>query len=168
MAEHFLTKSQIDLGQCLELGDGFALESHDALQRALRDRVSPEAAALFAEPLISRGNDAAPASVSWYTDRPGEGRPLRVLDDTDRARVEAVLGERLRRVGALLSDPEDGPLVGAALHLANHPDGDIWVVDGQPVIVNWGMLPVGMGRDAAARSAHFAATLGRFLPLASA
>ncbi|MBL3610955.1 trypsin-like peptidase domain-containing protein [Rhodovulum sulfidophilum] len=168
MAEHFLTKCQIDLSQCLETGGGLALESHGALYQALRERVSPEAAALFAEPLLSRGNETAPASVAWYTEYPGEGRPLRALDEADRSRVEAVLSERLRAIRAHLADPEDGPLIGAALHLANHPDGDIWVVDGQPVIVNWGMLPVGMSRDPETRGAHVAATLGRFLPLAAA
>ncbi|TDX33624.1 trypsin-like peptidase domain-containing protein [Rhodovulum visakhapatnamense] len=168
MAEHFLTKCQIELSQCLEIGGGLALESHGALTQALRERVSPEAAALFAEPLLSRGNDSAPASVAWYTDHPGEGRPLRALDEADRVRAEAALSERLRGIRAHLGDPEDGPLFGAALHLANHPDGDIWVVDGQPVILNWGMLPPGMARDPDTRGAHVAATLGRFLPLAGA
>ncbi|ARC88617.1 trypsin-like peptidase domain-containing protein [Rhodovulum sp. MB263] len=168
MAEHFLTKSRIELSQCLETGGGLALESYGALYQALHERVSPEAAALFAEPLLSRGNETAPASIAWYTGHPGEGRPLRALDEADRSRAEAVLSERLRAIRPHLADPEDGPLIGAALHLANHPEGDIWVVDGQPVIVNWGMLPVGMSRDPETRGAHVAATLGRFLPLAAA
>src|SRR5690606_37048004 len=68
----------------------------------------------------------------------------------------------------LLNDLEDGPLLAAALHVGGAVKGDIWVVDGQPVILNWGMLPEGVGLDQESRSAHFASTLGRFLPLSAA
>lgn len=166
MADHFLTKTQIDLAQCLDYGGGLALESHAALSRAIADRVSPETATLFAEPLLNRGNDTARASVAWYSDIEGEGRRLDDLDDADRKRAEAILSEELRAIRAVLSDPEDGPLIGAALHVAG--DRDIWVVNGRPVITNWGMLPAGMGRDAASRASHFATTLGKYLPLAAA
>ncbi|SDO35520.1 Trypsin-like peptidase domain-containing protein [Lutimaribacter pacificus] len=168
MAEHFLTKSQIELGQCLETGSGLALESHAALERILADRVSPEAAALFAEPLINRGNDEAPASIAWYTDLPGDGRPLSDLGDSERSRVEAILTEQLRAIREVLNDPEDGPLVGAALHLAGTPKGDVWVVNGRPVLINWAMMPAGAGHDSAARARAFAASLGRYLPLSAA
>ena len=59
MAEHFLTKSPFDRAQCLEYGAGLALESYAALHAALSQRLSPAVADLFAEPLISHGNDAA-------------------------------------------------------------------------------------------------------------
>ncbi|PKP73583.1 MAG: serine protease, partial [Alphaproteobacteria bacterium HGW-Alphaproteobacteria-6] len=151
MAEHFLTKSQIDLDQCLPWGGGLALDAHAVLQAAISARLSPEVAALFAEPLISRGNDAAPASVAWYTVHSGEGRPLAELDDAGQARVAAILGRHLTALRDLLADGEDGLLIGAALHLAGSSRGDIWVVNGQPVLINWGMLPSGMARDAATR-----------------
>ncbi|MCB2137320.1 MAG: trypsin-like peptidase domain-containing protein, partial [Rhodobacteraceae bacterium] len=168
MADHFLTKSQFERGQCLEYGGGLALESHAALQAALSQRLSPAAAALFAEPLISFGNDSAPASIAWYTSHEGEGRPLKDLDDAEQARVGAILSRDLRAIRGLLGDAEDGTLIGAALHLAGNKAGDIWVVGGNPVLINWGMLPVGAGRDATARATHFAATLGRYLPMTSA
>lgn len=168
MADHFLTKSQISLQHCLKLGDGLALERYSALQALLRERVSPSAAALFAEPLISRGNDVAPASISWYTNFAGEGRPLSELDDAAQARVASILSRDLRAMRDLLNDPEDGPLLAAAMHLGGAAKGDIWVVDGQPVILNWGMLPYGVSLDQDSRSEHFAATLGRFLPLSAA
>ncbi|MCB2095050.1 MAG: trypsin-like peptidase domain-containing protein [Rhodobacteraceae bacterium] len=168
MAEHFLTKSPFDRAQCLEYGAGLALESYAALHAALSQRLSPAVADLFAEPLISHGNDAAPGSVSWYTAHEGEGRPLKDLDDTEQARVSAILSRDLRAIRDLLGDAEEGTLVGAALHLAGSHTGDIWVVGGHPVLINWAMLPAGTGRDAASRAAHFAATLGRYLPMTAA
>ncbi|UIJ33043.1 serine protease (plasmid) [Cereibacter azotoformans] len=168
MADHFLTKSQIDLSQCLPWGGGLALEAHGALRAALAARISQRAADLFAEPLINRGNDAAPASISWYSAHAGEGRPLSELDETEQARVAAQLSDLLRPVRELLADSEDGTLIGAALHLAGSARGDVWVVDGQPVLINWGMLPAGAERSQASRSAHYNRTLGRFLPLSKA
>ncbi|MFZ1727978.1 MAG: trypsin-like peptidase domain-containing protein [Albidovulum sp.] len=168
MAEHFLTKSPFDRAQCLEYGPGLALESFAALHAALAQRLSPATADLFAEPLISHGNDAAPGSVSWYTSHEGEGRPLKDLDDTEQARVSAILSRELRSIRDLLGDAEEGTLIGAALHLAGSRNGDIWVVGGHPVLINWGMLPAETGRDATSRAAHFAATLGRYLPMTAA
>ena len=72
----------------------------------------PEVAALFAEPLISRGNDAAPPTVSWYGE--GEGRPLENLSGAERARAEAYLADHLRPVRALAEEP-GGALAMAAL-----------------------------------------------------
>ncbi|KRA52994.1 trypsin-like peptidase domain-containing protein [Devosia sp. Root635] len=168
MADHFLTKSQVNLAQCLPFASGLALDSHAALKSLLRSRVSESAASLFAEPLVSRGNDIAEPSISWYTDMPGEGRLLSELEEQDRARIDAILSSELRAMRGLLADPEDGALMAAALHLANSPRGDIWVVDGRPVIINWGMLPEGGGLDQESRTAQFGATLGRYLPLSAA
>lgn len=168
MADHFLTKSQIDLGDCLSVGGTLALESHGALHQILTERVSPAAAALFAEPLINRGNDVAGATISWYVDVPGEGTPLAGLDEAIRSRIGAILSREFRAMRALLDDPEDGPLVAAALHVLGSPAGDIWVVNNNPVIINWGMTPKNIRDDLAARTAHFGATMGRFLPLSVA
>jgi S1-C subfamily serine protease len=166
MADHFLTKSRIDLGRCIHLGDTLAIERHADLHRILGERAGPETAGLFAEPLISRGNDEAAPTVSWYGDHMGQGVPLHRLDEAARDRVEAALHARLAPLGALLDDAEAGPLVSAALYL--HAKDDILSVDGMPVLINWGMLPDDANRSAASRRAHYQATLGRFLPLDAA
>ncbi|MER2507366.1 MAG: serine protease, partial [Amaricoccus sp.] len=98
MADHFLTKTRIRRGQCIEVGGRLALESYPALAELLRARVSPEAAALFAEPLLSLGNDEAPSTVSWYTTRAGDAAPLASLDGAARAEVEAQLSQELRAI----------------------------------------------------------------------
>ncbi len=168
MADHFLTKTRIDRAACLPWGAGLAIEGHAALRAALEGRVSPQAAALLAEPLVSRGNDAAPATVAWYSEHPGEAQPLSALDEAGQARLGAALARALAELRPLLADPAIGPLLGSALHLAGSAEGDIWSVGGAPVLVNWGMLPPGTPRDPASRSAHFARTLGSYMALAKA
>lgn len=166
MAEHFLTKTQIDLRQCLEVGGGLALESYPALHQLLLDRAGPEAAKLFAEPLVSRGNDKAQPSVSWYSDVSGNSQPFGRLDENAQAALSSELSRQLRPVRDLLDDPDDGPLVAAALHVVDL--NDVWSVGGAPVIINWGILPADLGRDSGSRKTHYAQTLGRFLPLGAA
>ncbi|MEM9551115.1 MAG: trypsin-like peptidase domain-containing protein [Pseudomonadota bacterium] len=166
MADHFLTKTRIELGQCLEFGEGLALDAYPALHEALKAKAGPEAARLFAEPLLSRGNDSAPASVSWYTDAEGSGQPFNRLDDAAQSGAASALSRQLAEIGPLIDDPDVGALVSAAMHLRD-PD-DIWVVGGRPVIINWGMLPADQARDASSRKAQYEKTFGRFLPLAAA
>lgn len=166
MALHFLVKTQISLDNCVKYADGLALEYHEALRDLLRERVGGQAAALFAEPLLSRGNDTAPASVSWYSDIEGKARPLSSLPASARGAVETYLSDTLAPLRGLLDDPDSGPLVGAALWQLE--PNDIMVVSGRAVLVNWGMRPAHLGADASALSHHYAATLGRYLPLSSA
>ena len=138
MASHFVTKSQIDLDACVRLGDEIALESYPALRAFLENRVSPQAARLFAEPLISRGNREAPATVSWYCDFEGDAKPVAQLDDQARSDFDAKLGRLLGELRPLLTDPDGGQLVAAALHVPKL--SDIWSLNGEPVILNWGMV----------------------------
>ena len=166
MADHFLVKSNIDLAQCLEHEGGLALEAYPALHAFLSERAGPETARIFAEPLLSRGNDTAAPSISWYTDLEGSGQPVARLDDAGQSAIAAELSQHLHAVRGLLDDPECGPLLAAALHLSD--PNDVWSVGGRPVILNWGMLPKGAARDGAARAAHYANTLGRYLPLVAA
>lgn len=166
MAQHFLTKTDVELGQCLEFADGLALDAYPALHQILLSRAGPEAAALFAEPLISRGNDQAQSTVSWYADVEGEGQPLSRLDGDAQAALEAELSRILLPMRGLVDGPDDGALVAAALHIRDR--ADVWSVNGRPVIINWGILPEGLARDPSKRSAHYQRTLGRFLPLEGA
>lgn len=167
MAEHFLSKDAVDLARCLEIDGALAIDQHARLDAFLTGRAGPETARLFAEPLLSRGNDQAPPTVSWYSDREGVGRPLGSLDAGAQAEIGAQLGRALAPLRDLLADPETGDLLGAALHLRG--EADIRVVDGAPLLLNWGMLAPGVGReDGVGRAAQYRATLGRFLPLDSA
>jgi S1-C subfamily serine protease len=163
MAALFLSKIRVGSADFVDAGGRPVLDRHAELRALLTDRAGPGVAALFAEPLISRGNDAAPPTVSWYTNGEGEGVPLARLSPADRDRAEAWLADHLRPLRALAEDPASADLALGALSV--HGDDDILVVDGRPVIVNWGLMPGAMGANAASRPAHYAATLGRYLPL---
>ncbi|MEM7721249.1 MAG: trypsin-like peptidase domain-containing protein [Pseudomonadota bacterium] len=166
MAEHFLTKTTIDLAATVRLGDQIVLESYPALQSFLANKGQSQAGRLFAEPLLSKGNREAPPTVSWYCDYEGTGVPISKLDDRARADVDALLAQRLAALRPLLADPDGGRLLGAALHVAKLDD--IWVVDGNPVILNWGMLEAAGASSDAARGTQFQRTLARYLPLSGA
>lgn len=166
MAEHYLTKTRIDLRQCLDFGDAPALDAHARLRDLLRQHAGEDSARLFAEPLLSRGNDSTPPSVSWYSDASGTAQPFARLDAAQQSALSAELSRRLEPLQPLLADAETGPLVAAALHIADA--GSIWSLDGTPVLINWGMLPPDLPRDADSRAAHYQSTLGRFLPLPAA
>lgn len=162
MAEHFLTKTRIDLSRCIDAGEAPAVEQYEAFNALLMAKAGPDVARLFAEPLVSKGNDQAASTVSWYCDRAGQGVPLSKLDTAEQNEVATALRARLSTLKDLLDDPEAAPFVAAALHIGGA--GDIWAVGGHPVIVNWGLMPA-EGSDAATRSMHYARTLGPYLAM---
>jgi S1-C subfamily serine protease len=165
MAEHFLSKIRVASEDFVETGGKPVLERHQELRALLAERAGPEVASLFAEPLISRGNDAAPPTVSWYSDFEGEARPLADLPQYERDRVETWLAEHLRPLRALVDDPNSTDLALGALSVFGRED--VLVQGGRPVIVNWGLLPGGKGANAAARPGHYNETMGKYLPLSA-
>lgn len=166
MADHFLSKIGIAPEDFVLAGQAPVLEQHAALRDLLTERAGPEVAALFAEPLISRGNDTAPPTVSWYTELSGDPRPLASLSSGERDSVERYLGDHLRPLRALTENPDTAELALGALSV--YGQDDVLVVGTRPVIVNWGLVPGGHGANVGSRPAHFDATLGRFLTLAPA
>lgn len=164
MADHFLTKTRIDLDRCIEVDGAAVVEQFDELHAQVSAAVGPETASLLAEPLISKGNDRAAATVSWYTNHVGTGTPINRLDPASQEALRAVLQTRLSALATLMTDDWMGSLISAALYIGS--SGDIWSVDGQPVLINWGMMPEA-GSDAVSRKAHYAATLGSYLPLSN-
>ena len=130
---------------------------------ALQDALGPDAAALFAEPLISRGNDKAAATVSWYSDHPGAPVPLAKLDPNTRAAASAALQDQLNAIKDRLEQDPGRAILAAALHLPSA--ADIMAIDGQPILINWGMVPDPQAMDGPARKAQYDRTLGAYLPL---
>lgn len=168
MADHFLSKTRVAPEDFVDAGGSPVLERYDALQALLGERAGPEVAALFAEPLISHGNDAAPPTVAWYSDTAGDTRPLASLSPAERDRAEAYLSDHLRPLRALADQPDSADLALGAL--STYGREDVVMVGDRPMIVNWGLMPDCRGANVSTRPDHFAATLGRFLtrPLTSA
>ncbi|MWD30175.1 serine protease, partial [Aquicoccus sp. SCR17] len=161
MADHFLAKTRIELSDCLPAGDMLAIERYETLSRLLEERAGTPVARLFAEPLISRGNDVASPTIAWYTDFEGTGIPWSDLDEEARGDLGDVLSRRLGTIPEIITEDEDGRLLASALHTLG-PDS-VWSVGGRPVIMNWAMLPEAARTDERARERHFRSTLGRFL-----
>ena len=157
MAPRFIGKTSLAGLQLVRLDGQPVLEMHARLQDLLRTRVGPAAAALFAEPVITRPGAGAGGSVSWYADAAGNGETLAALTADRRAPAEAQLRGVLRQLGPLLTDPELGPLLRRALALGGHEG--LLAVGGTPVLTNWGLASDGAGseEEVAARAAAWTA-----------
>ncbi len=166
MARYFLTKTTVEPGSFVDVAGTPVLARYDALMEALEGVADPASLDVLAEPMVSFGNDEAPATISWYTSYPGEARRLKDLDPDPREAALSSLRVRLVDIAKGLSDPSFGSLVAGALNVLD-PD-DVWVVDGEPVLLGWGMAPPEANRSSAARDRHFATTMARHLPMTSA
>ena len=166
MADQFIDKSRLDGETLLEGPSGLALDRYPALRAALAGVGDGSAVGLFAEPLRNPGNDTAPGSISWYSEYPGEPQPLSKLTEGARREAEARLSTKLAMIAPLLTNPDVGPLLGQAMYVRDR--GGIQVIDGEPVLTNWGMLPANLPLTDEARNSHFAETLGRYLGLSKA
>lgn len=163
MAEHFVTKSTVDLSNCLSANGALAIDSFEQLHAYLERGAGRTASSLFAEPLVSRGNDVASSTIAWYSDFAGTGVPVSQLDENARADLTEVLERRLAGLTELIDDSPEGLLLASALYTL---DADsVWAVGGRPVILNWGMAPPEAITEPRSRMRHFQATLGRFLKL---
>lgn len=151
-----------ELGDAREvLVDGASpLNSFERTQSAIARLCGPDAASLFAEPAVSRGDDGAARSVSWYGPNEGAARPLSQLDPEQGKVAKQTLTRKLDALKPALRDPSIGPETAARLNLRS-PD-DILVAGGEPILVNWGLLPAGLEPDEASRKAHFDSTLGPY------
>lgn len=135
-----------------------ALTRTAALHDALIQRFGRDIAGLFAEPVVSAEAD----KIGWYTEEAGEPLALASLDAEKAQATEARLREMLAVLAPALADPELGPLLAAALHVASA--NDILSINGRPLLVNWGLVPAHIAENPQALSRHFTETLGRYAP----
>ncbi|WP_204251265.1 hypothetical protein, partial [Elioraea rosea] len=123
-------------------------------------------AGLFAEPVITRGADGAPASVSWYGEADADPVPLSSLSPARRAEAERMLAAATAALQPALDDPDAGGLLRRALLLAE-PDS-VLAVDGGIMLAGWGLVPRGTEQAPAPLAARLAAGLGRYHPALAA
>ncbi|UHC17825.1 serine protease [Methylobacterium currus] len=146
----------------VRIDDRPVLEDHERLRGLLGRYGGAALAALFAEPVVSRSNGAAPARVDWYTGLDGPIRPLAELTSGEARRVQERLRAALAALEPLLGGP-DGPLPAASLNLAS-PQA-VMAVGEAPLLIDWGLLPRGLAADENGRLRHAAATLGPDWPV---
>lgn len=164
-APHFVRKTSLEGVEPVASGGQPATAAYATLSEALTDRCGRDVAQLFAEPVVGREGDGAGATLSWYAGISGEPTPLTALDAEARSGPEALLRERLASMRPLLSDPEIGPKLSASLYLTSLED--VLVINGQPVLTNWGHVPIGGATDPGARTSQFAAALGPYADFAA-
>ena len=125
-----------------------ATDCHAQLKTILLQKLGPEHAALLAEPQ----HDPEANTVDWYAEGQGSAIPLKDLSE-DEANVVRSKAAALARDVAHLSEQLTADaqarqaLSGQLLRQAlQHPsDDDIWSVNGQPVLINWGFAPGSSG-----------------------
>ena len=125
----------------------FAVECHAQLRALLLQRLGPEHAALLAEPQ----HDPERRSVDWYTDADGPAVPVSQLPPDEAEALRDKAGALARDIQSLANqldaEGHNAALSGQLLALAlRHPaDDDLWSVNGQPVLTNWGFAPGAVG-----------------------
>ncbi|HEX4411069.1 MAG TPA: trypsin-like peptidase domain-containing protein [Xanthobacteraceae bacterium] len=143
-----------------------AIQSYSDTIERIATLAGPDAASLFAEPVLPRGTFTPGAAISWYSSHEGATTELDAIDEVARKAVVERLTQRLEALSPALADPEVGPALSTWLNIASAKD--ILSVGGEPVLVDWGFLPGTNPPSIEERTQHFARTLGRFtsrLPL---
>jgi hypothetical protein len=157
----FLTNTKLTDYRPVRIGG--ELVTTDVAFRRLKDvgsgmKLSP--ARLLAEPALGSESGGRFRNATWFCAYEGEAQRLTDLQGAARERAETRLRENLAALEPLLADRGAGPLLGRALLIPSLDD--VYVVNGQPVLTNWGFVPEGLDDSDTALAEHFAATLGRF------
>ena len=127
-----------------------ATESYAQLQSMVKNSLSDEHALLFAEPVHERFGD----HTDWYSDRSGKAERLIDLSEEEQQPIKkriASLAEDVKQLADDLSsdDSQAKRIRGNILKLALLCPGveNVYVIDGQPVIIAWGFAPAGAGAE---------------------
>ena len=164
---HFVRSTNLSDKSPALIGGSPAALSYRALIDSVEALAGREAASLFAEPVLPHKADTLGSTVSWYCAYEGAAQSLADIDGVGQRPVAQKLTQRLEALGPALRDPVIGQAVTSWLNLSSA--SDILSVGGEPVLINWGFLPKSIvTEDAGQLSQHFARTLGRYLPPATA
>ena len=139
---HFIQASDTSAFAALHTEQGALPSQYEALQAYLKKIGLGRFGTLWAEPVTGQATPAGYASISWYTPLEGVGTPLSRLDAGEAEQARAALRRAREAVTPHLDDTPGGVLLRKALFI---PSADnVFVVNGHPVLVNWGLLPQGM------------------------
>lgn len=139
---HFIQASDTSAFAALHTEQGALPSQYEALQAHLKKIGLGRFGTLWAEPVTGQATPAGYASISWYTPLEGVGTPLSRLDAGEAEQARAALRRAREAVTPHLDGTPGGVLLRKALFI---PSADnVFVVNGHPVLVNWGLLPQGM------------------------
>ena len=145
----------------LTAGGQPAILQYEKLTALLAAR-APRAAEMFAEPWPDAKEGQPITRVSWYAKAGEDPVAFETLPTSQRLAAENALRGRLADLVPLFADPEAGALLRAALTLSG-PSDILWTGDA-PVLVNWGIVPAGVGEDPALLAPHFAGVYRDLVP----
>ena len=138
---HFIQASDTSAFAALHTEQGAIPSQYEALQAHLKKIGLGRFGTLWAEPVTGQATPTGYASVSWYTPLEGVGTPLSRLDAGEAEQARTALRRAREAVTPHLDDTPGGILLRKALFI---PSADnVFVVNGHPVLVNWGLLPQG-------------------------
>ena len=138
---HFIQASDTSAFAALHTEQGALPSQYEALQAYLKKIGLGRFGTLWAEPVTGQATPAGYASISWYTPLEGVGTPLSRLDAGEAEQARAALRRAREAVTPHPDDTPGGVLLRKALFI---PSADnVFVVNGHPVLVNWGLLPQG-------------------------
>lgn len=157
LAQTYLARSRRGDLQALAVRGILVTDCHRQLHSIISRALGPRCAALLAEPQ----HDAAQQHIDWYTEREGRPQPLAALPPEaaqavreKAVRYAAAIADLGRRHAGAPNGP-DAPdaAFGIAeemlpLVLRHAADDDLWSVDGEPVLINWGFAPGHVGAQA--------------------
>ena len=139
---HFIQASDTSAFAALHTEQGALPSQYEALQAHLKKIGLGRFGTLWAEPVTGQATPAGYASISWYTPLEGVGTPLSRLDAGEAEQARAALRRAREAVAPHLDGTPGGVLLRKALFI---PSADnVFVVNGHPVLVNWGLIPQGM------------------------
>jgi S1-C subfamily serine protease len=138
-----------------------AIRQYGALREVLATR-APAAADLFAEPWLDARGEAPASRVSWYAAAAQEPVTLQELPASVRTGAVRAFQEKVAALEPLLADPSHGPLLRAALTVYGR--GDVLWTGDAPVLVNWGIVPLGIVDAPDGLRQHFDTTFRDLLP----
>ena len=144
----FLLTSQRNAMRALASQGIFATDCHAQVSSIIAQHLSPAHAALIAEPQ----HDPGQQRIDWYASVNGTATPVSALPPEEAEHLRARAGELARDILHLSEQwgkdaQSREALAGQMLALVlQHPhEDDLWSVDGQPVLVNWGFAPGAVG-----------------------
>lgn len=123
----------------------------------------PAYSRIFASPAVKRDATGL-ISVAWYSDVSGTVQKWDDADPGVKTRVANILGGMVRSVLKWAEDPDDdmAQTLMRWLHVLSLRD-DLVVIDGNPVLTNWGIVPEDVADDPEKIWQHFESGLGQFL-----
>lgn len=125
----------------------------------------PRYVRLFASPAVKRDENDTLLTVAWYGEDVGQMQVWESLDQTGKVRVAAMLrsflSDLLTRIHRF-NDPQARMILGW-LNILSF-DADMLVINGQPIITNWGIVPAGVASNADRMTHHLLHGIGQFLP----